>query len=124
MPDDDKELSFVFKFVAGVLIIGVAVSGFAYWSNLSTKKIVNNIEYEARKSDPLVINTYQARSLELLASIESYQRKLKYLSPTEQKDVQISIDALEGELTQIVGNLELNQIPALVKAHRDTLNSK
>lgn len=121
MSNDRRELNFIFQLVGGIAVISVAISGFVYWGNLSTKKVVNNIEYEARKTDPLVVNTYQARSLELLASIESHQRKLKNLSPTEQKDVKVSIEALEGELTQVIGNLELSQVPALVKAHRDNL---
>ena len=121
MNDDNRELSFIFKTFAGLLIIAIAASGFVYWGSLSTKKVVNQIEYESRKTDPLVINAYQSRSLEILASIESHQRKLKILSPAEQKDIRVSIEALEGELTQTVGNLELNQVPTLVKTHRDSL---
>jgi hypothetical protein len=124
MYDDNRELSFTFKLFAGIIVIAIAASGFLYWGHLSTKKVVNQIENDARKSDPLVINTYQTRSLELLASIESYQRKLKSLNQAEQADVKVAIEALEGELTQMVGKLDPDQVPPLVKAHRNELKNK
>lgn len=126
--DERDEINFFgnwyLRMFAGMLIIGVAISGLVYWGSLSTKKVVNQIEYDARKSDPLVVNTAANRASEIVEDIQKNIRAMKGVDTETKKSLLASNEALNGELARVVKDLSNDQLPLAVKNYQNSLNKQ
>lgn len=119
----DSESKAVLRFWTAFLLVIMALSGLAYWGTLITRPMANELEEKARVKNPLVVRTQQDRALEILAAIQRLQREYPRLNEEGKSQSRTSIEALEGQLTMVLGTLTDDQIPPQVKAHRATPTS-
>lgn len=116
---DREELTFwgiVARAAILLTVIGVVVAGVGSYLGWKIQPAINQAAYEARATDPLVINSVQEDLLAKVTQIEIMQADLlKQIDGSVKSQMQATINRMIAELKEKSGKIKPDQIPVTVQ---------